>query len=438
MKKYILDTSVLLHDFDSIYSFEGNKVIISTQVLLEVDKKRGSSGQVGKNARRVITNLKDLLQKNRDKVEIHKKSISVELNNDSILHLYLNSDTFLSSSNNFLELNNIEKYITDLNIIKIAELESGILVTNDFTMQIIAWMHGIDVEEYKSDNPQRTLFYNGTKDVTVVSTLIDELYQKESLKIDRLKGYVVESEIKENQFINLISTSSSALTIFKKGYLNLINTNYNIQGISPKNKEQIYALNALLDPAIELVTLQGPSGTGKTLLSLVAGLEQVDLDSTYTKLLVGRPIVSMGNDLGYMPGDKEEKLRPWMQAIYDNIDFIAKDGDGYIEGLKQFNKFEIEALQYIRGRSIPNQFIIIDEAQNLSPKEIKTVITRAGDGSKIVLTGDTDQIDAAYLSKKSNAISHVKESFVGQNNYAHIKLNKTERSRLAGQGSKLL
>ena len=185
--------------------------------------------------------------------------------------------------------------------------------------------------------------------------------------------------------------------------------------------------------------IEGISGTGKTILSLVTGLEQVSNLNIYNKLTITRPTVSVGNEIGFLPGSLEEKLRPWMKPIYDNFDYISNgNGEEIIENLKSYNKLQVEPLQYIRGRSIPNQFMIIDEAQNLSPRQIKTVISRAGKGTKIVLTGEIEQIDQPYLSKSSNALSYVIDKFMNQDNYGHVEMKKSERSRLAEQASKLL
>jgi len=216
----------------------------------------------------------------------------------------------------------------------------------------------------------------------------------------------------------------------------LVDNEIYASGITPLNREQLYALDILKDNRVDLVVLTGISGVGKTLLALAAGLAQVD-DGYYKRMLVSRPSVPLGEGLGFLPGDINEKLAPWLKPIYDNLEFIF-DGQDRTKGLKEFGKLKVEPLQYIRGRSIPKQFFIIDESQNISPKDIKAIITRAGKDTKIVLTGDIQQIDKPYLTKKSNALSYVIDRFKGQDNFAFIKLEKSERSRLAKQAAKLL
>jgi PhoH-like ATPase len=221
--------------------------------------------------------------------------------------------------------------------------------------------------------------------------------------------------------------------------LHLVEPNKNIYSIRPRNKEQVFALDILMDPEIEIVTLTGPSGTGKTLLSLAAGMEQVDNRGIYDRFLVSRPAINAGKELGFAPGSIEEKLRHWMKPIYDNFDILCNNNaEKIIREMKEFKKLQMESLQHIRGRSIPKQFFLIDEAQNINPSQIKLIVTRAAKGTKVVITGDVEQIDDPYLSHDCNALSHIKENFVGQDNYGHISMVKGERSRLAEQAAKLL
>ena len=215
-------------------------------------------------------------------------------------------------------------------------------------------------------------------------------------------------------------------------------------GLKARNKEQKFALDLLLDEEVRLVTLIGKAGTGKTLIALASGLQKVIEESRYRRLAVSRPVIPMGNDLGFLPGDINEKLRPWMQPIYDNLEFLFNNRDKsekidqLVNSMRDLDILELEALTYIRGRSIPNQFLLVDEAQNLSPHEIRTVITRVGEGTKIVLTGDPYQIDHPYLDSNSNGLTFVVERFKNEKIAGHITLTKGERSDLAELGAKLL
>ena len=453
-KKYVLDTSVLLHDSESIYNFEENEVIIPREVLLELNKKKIKDGQVGKNARDIIRRLRKLFLTNSVKYSFDfkiKENLTQELLSGGKITLYFDKKFFypyfeinntynsFSEKNKYLsntKINNEIKNATDLRLINIAKNKKAILVTKDYTLQLLAMQLGVKVQDYTTDQTEITDNYKGYKKINVKKQFIDKIYSKKEINYDK-----DQKNIKNNQFLELKSytENQTALTRYCCQKLNLVEKNIFINGISPQNREQIFAFDLLMDQKISLVTITGISGTGKTILSLVTGLEQVSNMNIYNKLIITRPTVSVGKEIGFLPGSLEEKLKPWMKPIYDNFDFIT-DGNGeeVIDGLKSYNKLQIEPLQYIRGRSIPNQFMIIDEAQNLSPKQIKTVISRAGEGTKIVLTGDIEQIDEPYLSKNSNALAYVIDKFMGQKNYGHVEMLKSERSRLAEQASKLL
>lgn len=454
-KKYLLDTSVLLHDSEAIYNFEENEIIIPREVLLELNKKKVSDDQVGKNARDIIRNLRKIFMNNINENIFDFKiqeNLSKHISSGGKITLYFDKNFFypyheINENGNskklyhkYLQTNNqINNHIknsTDLRLIHIARSNEAILVTKDYTLQLLAMQLGVPVEDYTTDQTLVTENYKGYKKMSVSPELIDKLYNKKEVNIPELNDDPIQ-----NQFVELVSfdNQQTALTRYYDSKLNLIKKSHYTHGVSPRNREQIFAFNLLMDEKISLITISGISGTGKTILSLVTGLEQVSNMNKYNKLIITRPTVSVGNEIGFLPGTLEEKLRPWMKPIYDNFDFIT-DGNGeeVIEGLKSYNKLQIEPLQYIRGRSIPQQFMIIDEAQNLTPKQIKTVISRAGEGTKIILTGDIEQIDEPYLSKSSNALSYVIDKFMNQDNYGHVELIKSERSRLAEQASKLL
>ena len=318
----------------------------------------------------------------------------------------------------------------DIEILEKAR-EYGTLVTKDKLMRVIAKQEGIPVEDYKNNKVNEV--YKGHSTVVWENDEIDKLFGQGYLELNN-------SNFIENEFVNLKNGQKSVLTMHRNGELLLLDTNINAHGIKPKNKEQIFAFNALMNKEIELVTMTGTSGTGKTMCAIANGLEQVLEKERYDKMIVARPSVSAGEELGFLPGNIDEKLEPWMKPIKDNIDFIyrGREDRDVVQDLKTMGKLEFESLEHIRGRSIPNQFILIDEVQNSDINLIKTILTRVGKGSKIVLTGDIEQIDLPYLDKQSNGLSYVIDKFKGQNNFAQINLEKSERSRLAEQSSKLL
>ena len=452
-KKYLLDTSVLLYDSESIYNFEEKEVIIPREVLLELNKKKDKETQVGKNAREIIRNLRKIFFQQFDETVFDfeiKENLTQRLSNKGKITLYFDRDFFYpyyavnnkKDSDQRLEdiintnsnINNEIKNVTDLRLINLSKKNEATLITKDYTLQLLAMQLGVPVQDYTSDQAQANYKYRGYKELQVSSEVIDRLYQEK--EISYKKEHLIN-----NQFLELKSydNNQTALARYRKNELEPVKKGRYIHGITPKNREQIFTTNLLMDERISLVTISGISGTGKTILSLVTGLEQVSNMNRYNKLVITRPTVSVGKEIGFLPGSLEEKLKPWMKPIYDNFDYIT-DGNAeeVINGLKSYNKLQIEPLQYIRGRSMPHQFIIIDEAQNLSPNEIKTVISRAGVKTKIILTGDVEQIDQPYLSRNSNALSYVIDRFMGQDNYGHVELIKSERSRLAEQASRLL
>ena len=455
-KKFVLDTSVLLHDPDAIYNFEENEVIITREVMLEIDKKRGGGDSTSQNANQVIRNLKSIFTELDDINPFVDEKVSVKLEEGPKVTLYYDLEFFkpneinkevrsiqelseLKYESNKIFINNGQKNATDMRLVEICKkIDDAILVTKDFILQLFAIQNGVKAEDYTSDKIEhRNMQYKGYKEIYVEDDIIDKLYEEGGISPK-------EYDLTVNQFVEFkASESHTGLGYYNGDAIEYLSANIVVDGVKPLNREQVFAFKALMNNDIELVTLEGPSGTGKTLLSLAVGLDKVQTREEYKKLVITRPIVSAGNDIGYLPGTEEEKLRPWMKPIYDNMDYICEGGgdmssEEIIEGLKSYNKLEIEALQYIRGRSMPGIFFIVDEAQNLTPSQIKTLITRAGEDTKIVLTGDTDQIDKPFLSKGSNALTYIKDNFKGQDNYGHVNLHKTERSRLAEQASKLL
>ncbi|GAB6100593.1 PhoH family protein [Halanaerocella petrolearia] len=428
-KIYILDTNVILHDPRAIFSFEDNQVIIPMVVIEEIDGQKRRQDSVGRNAR-IFSRYLDELRDEGDLsqgVELEQGgSLKTSLSYQSVTELPPEMDTDKAD-------NVILAYA--LSISKNADLPV-VVVSKDVNLRIKADVLGITAQDYETDVVKIDELYSGISDLEVTSEKIDQFFTQEGLKVKEL-----EEELFPNQFINLedkLGGSQSAL-----GYYNqskdmicpfIFNTS-DVWGITPRNREQRCAFELLLNDQVKLVSLVGRAGTGKTLLALAAGLQKVVEDKEYEKLIVARPIVPMGKDLGYLPGSEREKLRPWMEPIFDNMEYLVRGDDRepseVITDLEDMNLIELEALTYIRGRSIPNQFIIVDEAQNLTPHEIKTIITRVGEDTKIILTGDPYQIDHPYLDSNSNGLTYLVERMKDKEVVGHITLSKGERSELA-------
>lgn len=441
-KIFVLDTNVLLHDPGAVFAFDEHDVVIPAVVLEEIDTKKRNADEIGRNARGVSRLLDGL----RETGHLHD---GVPLEGGGRIKVELNHRSFVKVQEMFGEVTNDNRILAvALNYhLEQSELPSPrpvILVSKDVLVRIKADVLGLHAEDYLSD---RTVgpsdLYGGYSTLKVHPSVIDEFYTYRFLPI---KPLGLNYPLYPHEFVILkdeMGTGKSALlkvnddaTRMEPLYL----SNEPVWGISARNAQQRMALELLLNDEIPLVTITGKAGTGKTLLALAAGLLKVEDEHKYKKLLIARPVVPMGKDIGYLPGEKEEKLRPWMQPIYDNLEFLfdtKKSGD--IEKiLMGLGSIQVEALTYIRGRSIPGQFIIIDEAQNLSRHEVKTIVSRVGEGSKIVLVGDPEQIDHPYLDASSNGLTSLVERFRDQGLSGHITLEKGERSKLAQLAADLL
>lgn len=437
MKKiFVVDTSVLVHDPQAVKVFEENDIVIPIAVLEEIDGHKKRQDEVGRNARRVSAFLDKLRESGHLDVGIplgeQLGSIRVELNHQEIDKLPAT-----------LDRNKVDNRIIAVALaIKQDSTLPVVLVTKDINMRIKADALGIVAEDYESDKIVVEEVYTGSRTVQVEPGLIDRFYLNNEITIKEFDFYPNQLVILEDSF----GSSKSALGrhLVNGKIIPLRFGNQDPFGLKARNKEQKFALELLLDDEIKLVTLIGKAGTGKTLLALAAGLQKVMEDSKYRRLAVSRPVIPMGNDLGFLPGDIDEKLRPWMQPIYDNLEFLFNNRDRkekidqLVNSMKDLNILELDALTYIRGRSIPNQFLLVDEAQNLSPHEVRTVVTRVGEGTKIVLTGDPYQIDHPYLDSNSNGLTFVVERFKNEKVAGHITLTKGERSELAELGARLL
>lgn len=437
-KNFILDTNVLLHDPNAITAFQENDVVIPLYVIEETDRFKKDLSELGRNAR-VVGRLIDSFRENG------LLSTGVDLPTGGSLRV-LFSDKELPTEMGLPE--KMDHKILSLALdIKDSEPEKPtILITKDTNLRIKADVLGITAVDYDTEGVTVDEIANGVADITVSKEAIDTFYREGALDIESIGDIRKQA----NMFVHLknqIDNNHGALARIDVDGSRLIpvqKSRGGVWGIAPRNREQTFAMDLLLDDRIKLVTLAGKAGTGKTLLTVAAGLYKVFDEGAYQRLLVSRPIFPLGRDLGYLPGDVEEKLNPWMQPIFDNVEYLLNlskkekwRGRSWHE-LVDMDMIEIEPLTYIRGRSIPNQFVVIDEAQNLTPHEVKTIITRAGDGTKIVLTGDLYQIDNPYVDSTNNGLSHTVNRFRGQAIAGHLMLRKGERSSLAELACDLL
>ncbi|GAA4858049.1 PhoH family protein [Paenibacillus vulneris] len=441
-KIFVLDTNVLLQDPNAIFAFEDNEVVIPAIVLEEIDSKKRNADELGRNARQISRMMDSLRSQGR----LYE---GIELPNGGQLKVELNHRSFAKLQEVFAEGTNDNRILAVALNYHLEEQEKEdpkpvIMVSKDTLVRIKADVLGLTAQDYLSDRiVNMPDMYMGYLTIHAHPSVIDEFYTYRYLSVNSLN---LAYPLHPHEFVILrdeMGTSKSALLKVNsdgKKLEPLFLSNDPIWGIAARNAQQRMALELLLNDEIPIVTLTGKAGTGKTLLTLAAGLLKVEDERKYKKLLIARPVVPMGKDIGYLPGEKEEKLRPWMQPIYDNLEFLfdtKKPGD-IDKVLAGLGSIQVEALTYIRGRSIPGQFIIIDEAQNLSKHEIKTIVSRVGEGSKIVLLGDPEQIDHPYLDASSNGLTYVVERFKGQQISGHITLERGERSHLAQLAADLL
>ena len=433
-KTYILDTNVFLTNANSVYEFRNNDIIVPLKVLDEIDKHKKRQDGVGLNARSIIRILDDL----RAKGNLHK---GVRINRGKgILSVrgYDLEDLPVSCD---IESADNEILTTALTEMKKNPKRKVVLVTRDINMRVKCDSLEIITEDYATNKvvtDEKHLF-TGLKKHLVDDQLIDQFYNGEHIFFDKNEG-----KFFPNQFVMLVSNSNEKKTALAR----FINHESRLEkvsepqdalwGLKPRNKEQVFAINLLNDSEIPIVTLVGKAGCGKTLLAIAAGLDQVLEKRMFKKLIVSRPIQPLGKDIGYLPGTMEEKMKPWLMPIQDNIDFLLNGESKSMEMFFEDGTIQIEALTYIRGRSISNAFIIIDEAQNLTIHELKTIITRVGENTKIVLTGDIEQIDSVYLDATSNGLSYAVEKFKQHGLAGHVTLVKGERSKVATLASKIL
>jgi len=427
---YILDTNVLLHYPNAIYSFGKNTVIIPITVLEELDNRKGDDKLIGKHARDVIREIY--------KLGGHGKlAEGVELENGGTLKIELNN-----VRSNEIDLNT-EKY--DNKILTVVynlnkKYDDVIFKTNDAALFVKAQVLGLKVENHIQDKVDHEALYEQTRVIDMYSYEINQFYMDGKLK------YPIEDAYPNEFFVlrSIDKQKHSGVCRYANGYINkLLHENEMFFDIVPKNKEQKFAIELLLNDDIKIISLLGNAGTGKTLISLAAALHQVVNENKYSRILLTRPIASNGQDIGFLKGDKDEKFDPWVGPFYDNIEYLFRNNSkketlSIMEHLKSTGQVKIEPLTYIRGRSFSNQFIICDETQNMTSHLVKTLLTRLGEGSKIVLTGDIHQIDTPYLDEVRNGLSYVTNRLKNEKLFGHVTLIKGERSNVAELCSKLL
>ncbi|HEY2083084.1 MAG TPA: PhoH family protein [Verrucomicrobiae bacterium] len=440
MKNYILDTNVLLHDPNSLLSFEENSVLVPIEVIEEIDRFKRESTELGQNARAVSRMLDSFRGEGR-------LSEGVKLPTGGKLKIVFQKNGHSNGANGDAGVFNphtVDNRILTLaaGIQKAQPRNDTILVSKDINLRIKADAMGLQAEDYETDRVFIKDLYTGMLELTLPSQEIASFRANGELDVNGGKKYF------PNEYCALIDETNPKKTALAKvdasgeKLVPIIDSREGVWGIKPRNREQHFALDALLDDRIKLVTLMGKAGTGKTLLAMAAGLKRTVHDREFRRLVVARPTISMGKELGFLPGSLEEKLAPWMQPIHDALEMLSdlnmgqehrRSGD-----LMRSGSIVVEALSYIRGRSIANQFMIIDEAQNLTPLEAKTIITRVGHGTKIIFTGDPYQIDNPYVDSSSNGFNYIVSRFRTEAVSAHIELQKGERSELAELAANIL
>ncbi|MGE3108752.1 MAG: PhoH family protein [Phycisphaerales bacterium] len=494
IKHFVLDTNVILHNPNAIFVFQEHEVVIPFAVIEELDKLKRTNDDIGRNARECIRHL--------DRLRSRGRLIEGVRWGDSSPTVGQGASTSASGKSGVIRIDVAEherpsvlaENTPDNRIIAVAwalhtgqpsacahlngdysggKVQSGaacnkvrvVFVSKDLNARIKSDALGIRTEDFENQKVDAERLYSGHVSLTLSGDLIDELYSERMLALNRVaphlsavspEGIAYQRSLVSNQYVVMKDADDESHTGLAR---RLADTDHLIPisaprkptfGIMARNVQQIMALDLLLDDEIKMVTLLGSAGTGKTLLAVAAGMAKVFNEERYDKLLVARPIMPMGRDIGYLPGDKDEKLTAWMQPIFDNLSYLlstrgspmqsaeSHTTEQRIQKLMADGKVVLEPLTYIRGRSIPHQFMIVDEAQNLTPHEIKTIVSRIGEGTKLVLTGDVGQIDNPYLDQSSNGLSYVVEKMKGLPLVGHVTLTKSERSELASLAAELL
>jgi PhoH-like ATPase len=434
MKTFVLDTNVLLHNANSLESFEDNQVVLPLAVLEELDKFKSNNDELGRNARQVIRRIDAMRHKGR-------LADGVPTDHGGTLRIVV--DAFPAETPSLME------DIPDNHILRVAHHlhrsgERVIFVSKDINARVKADALGLEAVDFEKQKVNFDELYTGFRELTLPPDLLAQFQTSESVTLPK------DIALLPHEFAVLTTGEAGAPPLLGRALADgrlahLSVTSETAWNIKPRSPGQRMALDLLMDHTVPLVTLVGQAGTGKTLLALAAGLDLTLKLKTFDKMLVSRPIMPLGKDIGYLPGDKEAKLMNWMLPIFDNLAYLMREtGEKKysvrerIERLQKDHIVELEALTYIRGRSISGQYVIVDEAQNLTPHEIKTIISRCGEGGKMVLTGDPYQIDNPYLDSNSNGLTYAVERLKHSPLHGHVTLMKSERSPLAALAAEML
>ena len=470
VKTFVLDTNVLLHNPNALFVFKEHHVVIPFAVIEELDKLKRQNDDIGRNARECIRHLDKLRALGRLTEGVKWGAASPTVGQAASSGANGHTGDVRIDVADHTRPPVLAEDSPDNRIIAVAwtlhtQGKRSVFVSKDLNARIKSDALGIRTEDFENQKVDAERLYTGFFNATVDGALIDELYAERMLRFDRLgdaltaqtpEGEKYTRDVVANEFIILRDAADEGHTGLARRLADtehLIPVNQPrkpIYGILPRNVQQTMAFDLLMDDEIRLLTLLGSAGTGKTLLAVAAGMAKVFNEERYEKLLVARPIMPLGRDIGYLPGDKDEKLTAWMQPIFDNLTYLmstrsapmqsadSQSSETRIRKLMADGKLVLEPLTYIRGRSIPHQFMIVDEAQNLTPHEIKTIVSRVGEGTKVVLTGDIGQIDNPYLDQSSNGLSYLIEKMKGLSVVGHVTMTKSERSELASLAAELL
>lgn len=427
-KTYVLDTSVYLTDASCIKAFKNNDIVIPLKVLEEIDKHKKRQDSVGSQARAIIRKLDELRGKGSLSKGVRLEKGMGLVRVCSYNPLCLPDDLDLEDSDNQI----IATALSEQDISSASR--KVVVVSRDINMRVKCDALGLLTEDYQAEQVVENSdgLYTGRAELLVDEQQIDKFYAGEEIYIDK-----DEVRLYPNQFIMLISNSNEKKTAlarfldYNRPLKKIISSNTKIWSTTARNKEQQFALELLMDPAVPVVSLVGKAGSGKTLLALAAALQQAFETRQYKKIVVTKPVEPVGKDIGFLPGSMEEKMMPWLAPIQDNLQFLMGNDKATLEMYMENGEIEVEAMTFIRGRSIANAFIVIDEVQNMTQHEIKTVLTRVGEGTKIVLTGDIEQIDNVYIDATNNGLSYVVERLKEENVTGHVTLLKGERSKVA-------
>ncbi len=470
VKQFVLDTNVLVYNPEALFVFKENDVVIPFPVIEELDKLKKGEDEVARNARQAIRHLDRLREAGDLTRGVRWGDLGLRPGVGVSTGANGQTGTIRVVMGTIERPPALREQKADNEIIAVAwELHErgyrAVFVSNDLAARIKSDSLGITTEDFQNQKVDAERLYTGYVTVETPGALIDELYKERMLPIDRLAdllaiegddGERIERELAPNEFVIFKDAEDEAHSGLGRRLADteqvipVVGPRKPVSGILARNVQQTMALDLLLDDEVQLVTLLGSAGTGKTLLAIAAGLAKVFQEERYDKLLVARPIMPMGRDIGYLPGTKDEKLEAWMQPIFDNLAYLLSTRGSHgqaaeshtteqrIDKLIADGRLVLEPLTYIRGRSIPHQFMIVDEAQNLTPHEVKTIVSRVGEGTKMILTGDIQQIDNVYLDSSNNGLAYAVEKMKGLGIVGHVTLARSERSVLASLAAERL